>query len=98
MTIIDQKRIAIVGAGATGLAAIKQCIDYGHFVKCFEITDDIGGLWRYRESDLNDVASVAKSTTANTSKETSSFSDFPPPSDFPNYMHNSTLVNTKADN
>lgn len=84
--------IAVIGAGASGLTAIKQCVDYGFSIKCFEQTDDIGGLWRYREDDLIGAASVARSTVANTSKEVSSFSDFPAPADFPNYMHNSTMV------
>ncbi len=34
-----------------------------------------------------------KSTIVNTSKEMMSYSDYPPPIDFPNFMHHS-LVNT----
>jgi len=86
------KKIAIIGAGASGLTAIKQCADYGHNIKCFESTSDIGGLWRYRDEDLDGIPSVAKSTISNTSKELSSFSDFPAPEDFPNFLPNQVLV------
>lgn len=42
------KRIAIIGAGSSGLTAIKECLDYGFEPVCFEKTHDIGGLWRYK--------------------------------------------------
>ncbi|XP_076315930.1 flavin-containing monooxygenase 5-like [Tachypleus tridentatus] len=59
---------------------------------CFEKTDQIGGLWCYREDGVEGVGSVMKSTITNNSKEMSAFSDFPPPKDFPIYMHNSYLL------
>ena len=39
------KRVAIVGAGATGLASIKCCLEEGLKPTCFERSDDLGGLW-----------------------------------------------------
>lgn len=41
------KRIVVVGAGASGLPAIKTCIEYGFAVICIEKSNDIGGLWKY---------------------------------------------------
>src|SRR3569623_986905 len=35
--------------------------------------------------------SVMKSTVINTSKEMTAYSDFPPPDDFPNFMHQSKM-------
>ncbi|CAF4882503.1 unnamed protein product, partial [Rotaria socialis] len=35
---------------------------------------------------------VMKSTVINTSKEFMAFSDYPPPIDYPNYMHNTKLL------
>ncbi len=35
---------------------------------------------------------MMKSTVINTSKEMTAFSDFPPPKDFPNFMHNTRIV------
>lgn len=89
---VPHKRICIIGAGPSGLTAIKQCRDEALDVVCFERTDGLGGLWRYKDASDDGIASVAKSTIINTSKEYSGFSDFPPPEKFPNYMHNTVMV------
>ena len=82
------KRVLVIGAGPCGLTTIKQCRDEGLDVVCVEQHDTIGGLWSFKENS----PSVAKNTISNTSKEFSAFSDFPPPSDFPNYMHHLKYV------
>lgn len=43
-----EKRVAVIGAGASGLAAIKNALDYGFEVHCYEKSGDIAGLWRYK--------------------------------------------------
>ena len=88
----SKTRIGIIGGGASGATACKACLEEGFDVVVFEQTDYTGGLWRYHEQDVDGVASVAKSTIINSSKEMSAFSDFPPPKDFPNYMHNTKMV------
>ncbi|XP_076333899.1 flavin-containing monooxygenase 5-like [Tachypleus tridentatus] len=86
------KRICIIGGGSSGLTSIKACLEEGLEPICFEKTDQLGGLWRYRDEDLDGLASVMKSTIINSSKEMSAYSDFPPPKEFPNYMHNSYMI------
>ncbi|GFT56997.1 dimethylaniline monooxygenase 5 [Nephila pilipes] len=86
------KRIAVIGAGPSGLTAIKCCKEEGFLPVCYERNSDPGGLWRYHDEDIDGVASVMKTTIINTSKELSSFSDFPPPKEFPNFMHNSKML------
>ena len=44
-------RVAVIGAGVSGLAAIKSCLDEGLQPTCFERSDSLGGLWRYRLED-----------------------------------------------
>lgn len=90
------KRIAIIGAGSSGLTSIKCCLDEGLRPVCFEMSEDIGGLWNYsektpgKEDRMN--ASVYKSCSINTSKEMMAFSDFPIPVNFPPFMpHNKVL-------
>ncbi|XP_061540437.1 flavin-containing monooxygenase 5-like isoform X1 [Phycodurus eques] len=85
------RRVAVVGGGSSGLACIKCCLDEGLEPICFESSDDIGGLWRFKENPEPDRASIYHSVIINTSKEMMCFSDFPIPAHFPNYMHN-TLV------
>ena len=86
------KRIAIIGAGASGITAMKECIDGGLTPVCFERTGEIGGLWHYTTEAREGQACVMKSTVINTSKEMMCYSDFPIPADFPNFMHNTKVL------
>ncbi|XP_023284966.1 dimethylaniline monooxygenase [N-oxide-forming] 2-like [Seriola lalandi dorsalis] len=86
------RRVAVIGAGSSGLACVKICVDEGLEPVCFESSDDIGGLWRFKESPEAERSSIYRSLVVNTSKEMMCFSDFPMPAYFPNYMHNSQLL------
>lgn len=44
------RRVAVVGAGSSGLACVKVCVDEGLEPVCFESTDDIGGMWKFKVS------------------------------------------------
>ncbi|NWR83903.1 FMO1 monooxygenase, partial [Furnarius figulus] len=85
-------RVAVVGAGVSGLAATKCCLDEGLEPTCFEQSQDIGGLWRYTEHIEAGRPSLYPSVISNTSKEMSSFSDFPYPEDFPVFLPNARLL------
>ncbi|KAK3542649.1 hypothetical protein QTP86_031473, partial [Hemibagrus guttatus] len=86
------RRVAVIGGGSSGLTCIKCCLDEGLEPVCFESSDDIGGLWRFKENPESDRASIYHSVIINTSKEMMCFSDFPIPAHFPNYMHNSYIM------
>uniref|UniRef100_G3RYN9 Flavin-containing monooxygenase n=1 Tax=Gorilla gorilla gorilla TaxID=9595 RepID=G3RYN9_GORGO len=86
-----KKRIAVIGAGISGLGAIKCCLDEDLEPTCFERNDDIGKQ-RNAKENCPKMPSIYKSVTINTSKEMMCFSDFPVPDHFPNYMHNSKLM------
>ncbi|XP_067239559.1 flavin-containing monooxygenase 5-like [Chanodichthys erythropterus] len=86
------KRVAVIGGGTSGLTCIKCCLDEGLEPVCFETSDDIGGLWRFTENPDPDRASIYHSLIINTSKEMMCYSDFPIPAHFPNYMHNSLIM------
>ncbi|XP_058165559.1 flavin-containing monooxygenase 5 isoform X1 [Dasypus novemcinctus] len=87
-----KKRIAVIGAGVSGLTCIKCCVEEGLEPVCFERTHDIGGLWRFEENPEEGRASIYKSVIINTSKEMMCFSDYLIPDHFPNYMHNSHIL------
>ena len=80
------KRVAIIGAGCSGLTAIKCCLDEQIEPVCFERENDLGGLWNYTDTPKVGKGSVYKTCTINTSKEMMAFSDFPPPEEFPMFM------------
>ncbi|XP_015921712.1 flavin-containing monooxygenase 5 isoform X2 [Parasteatoda tepidariorum] len=85
------KRAAVIGGGPCGLGAVKALKDEGIEAVCFERTGYIGGLWRYHDDDVDGIASVMKTTIINTSKELGAMSTFPPPAEYPNYMHNTLM-------
>lgn len=85
-------KVAIIGAGCSGLAAIKCCLEEGLDPTCFEKSDDIGGLWKYSETVEEGRASIYQSVFTNTSKEMMCYSDFPMPEDFPVHLHHSKIL------
>lgn len=90
---LNVKRVAIIGAGFSGLTAIKACLEEGLQPICFEMAPDIGGIWNYCDEVLiNRSNCVMKSTITNTSKELTSFSDFPMPKNYPNYLRHTDML------
>uniref|UniRef100_A0A8C5PQQ6 Flavin-containing monooxygenase n=1 Tax=Leptobrachium leishanense TaxID=445787 RepID=A0A8C5PQQ6_9ANUR len=85
-------KVAVIGAGVSGLASIKTCLDEGLNPTCFERSEDIGGLWRYTPNVENGKCSIYQSVVTNTSKEMMCFSDFPMPENFPNFLHNTRML------
>ncbi|XP_051802581.1 flavin-containing monooxygenase 5 isoform X12 [Acanthochromis polyacanthus] len=86
------RRVAVIGAGSSGMVCIKCCLDEGLEPVCFESSNDIGGLWRFKENPESDRASIYHSVIINTSKEMMCYSDFPIPAHFPNFMHNTLIM------
>ena len=83
-------KVAIIGAGSSGLTCIKCCNEDGLEPVCFEQEDSIGGLWHFTEEERH--SSVYRSTVINTSKEMMCFSDFPIPKEYPPYMHHEKIM------
>lgn len=77
-------KIAIIGAGCSGLNAIRQLTSAGLTdITCFEKSDQIGGNWVY--SDIPGHSSIYKVARTISSKSMSQFSDFSMPVDYPDY-------------
>ncbi|XP_074492061.1 flavin-containing monooxygenase 5-like isoform X1 [Sebastes fasciatus] len=85
-------RVAVIGAGPSGLTSVKACLDEGMVPTCFESSDDLGGLWKFKAMSEPNRASIYRSLTINISKEMMCYSDFPIPADYPNYMHHSKIL------
>ncbi|XP_070547899.1 dimethylaniline monooxygenase [N-oxide-forming] 2-like [Ptychodera flava] len=82
------KRVAIVGAGVSGLVSIKSCLEEGGLEPvCFERHDKLGGVWYYTK-DLRpgQGGAIYDSVVSNTSKEMTAFSDFPFPKEYPQFV------------
>ncbi|KAH7968061.1 hypothetical protein HPB52_005546 [Rhipicephalus sanguineus] len=89
---MSKKGVRVVGAGTCGLACARQMLDCGFNVVLYERSAELGGLWVYHDDDFEGRASVMRTTIVNTSKEMSASSDFPPPKELPNYMHNTEML------
>ncbi|KAL3629791.1 hypothetical protein CASFOL_027013 [Castilleja foliolosa] len=76
-----EKRVAIVGAGISGLLACKYAASKGFSPIVFEAQDQVGGLWNH----------TIESTRLQIPKETFEFSDFPWPSSADTFPHNTQL-------
>ncbi|XP_055020726.1 flavin-containing monooxygenase 5-like [Boleophthalmus pectinirostris] len=86
------QRVAVIGAGLSGLSCIKTCLEEGLQPTCFESSQDIGGVWRYKEQPEPGKANIYQSVVVNSSKEMMAYSDFPPPAELPNNMHHSEVL------
>lgn len=80
------RKVAVIGAGVSGLSSIKCCLDEDLEPTCFERTDDFGGLWKFSEDSKDGMTRVYKSLVTNTCKEMSCYSDFPFQEHYPNFM------------
>lgn len=67
------KRVAIVGAGASGLCSAKYLLESGFDVTVFEIGTQIGGMWCYRNDSGR--SSAYRTLHINTSRGVTRFSD-----------------------
>uniref|UniRef100_A0A3B3WGJ5 Flavin-containing monooxygenase n=1 Tax=Poecilia mexicana TaxID=48701 RepID=A0A3B3WGJ5_9TELE len=84
------QKVAVIGAGPCGLSSVKACLDEGLEPTCFESSDDIGGLWRYKL--VPGRTNIYQCVIINSSKEMMAFSDFPPPAELPNSMHHTEVL------
>ncbi|WDK19742.1 hypothetical protein CGRA01v4_11029 [Colletotrichum graminicola] len=86
----QSKRVAIIGAGPSGLVAIKECLAAGLTVQCFERAHALGGQWLYEPAPTAEThSSVYAGVILNSSRAISGFSDFPiDPARYPvHYSH-----------
>ena len=80
--------VAVIGAGASGLAAIKNLREQGFAVDCYERETSVGGAWNWR----HDRSPVYAGTHLISSRPLTEFPDFPMPDSWPDYPHHSQLL------
>ncbi|RMF31131.1 MAG: monooxygenase [Bacteroidetes bacterium] len=88
--------VAVIGAGCSGLTAIKNLLQAGvRQVVCFEKNDQVGGNWIYTAKESH--SSVCETTHIISSKSLSEFEDFLMPEDYPDYpSHRQVLAYFQA--
>lgn len=80
-----RRRVAVIGAGISGLASAKCLLEEGFIPVVFEQATRIGGVWTFDESLPEGGGPAYRSLITNTSKQTTAYSDFPFPADFPDF-------------
>ncbi len=84
-------RIAIIGAGCSGLTAIKNLLEVGlQDIVCYEKSEQIGGNWVYTATPGH--SSINRMTHTISSKYLSQFSDFPMPDEYPDYPSHQQIL------
>jgi len=77
-------RVAVIGAGCSGITAVKNLLQAGvEQVVCYEQNAEVGGNWIYSAEESH--SSVCETTHIISSKTLSSYVDFPMPADYPDY-------------
>ena len=77
------KRVCIIGAGSSGIAAAQVLDARGVAFDCFETGSEVGGNWRYLND--NGMSSAYRSLHINTSRQLMAYRSFPMPEDLPDY-------------
>ena len=80
--------VCVIGAGASGLAAVKNLREHGFAVDCYERETSVGGAWNFR----HDRSPVYAGTHLISSRPLTEFPDFPMPDSWPDYPHHSRLL------
>ncbi|MFI5924504.1 flavin-containing monooxygenase [Micromonospora sp. NPDC051543] len=88
-----EPRVAVIGAGAAGLATVKALRDAAVAVVGFEATDQVGGLWVYGAPD----SPAYRTLHLNTSRGRTEFADHPMPADWPDYPDHTRVAGYLAD-
>lgn len=82
-------KACIIGAGCSGFTTAKRLKDAGVPYDCFEMSDDIGGNWYFKNP--NGLSACYESLHIDTSKWRLAFEDFPVPADWPDFPHHAQL-------
>ena len=81
---------AIIGAGCSGITALKGLVERGFDVTCFDASDRIGGNWVYENK--NGMSACYRDLHINTSRLKMAYSDYPMPDDYPDYPRHDQIA------
>jgi dimethylaniline monooxygenase (N-oxide forming) len=82
--------VCVIGAGSSGIAGAKALHERGIPFDCFEKSDRVGGNWVF--GNKNGMSSAYRSLHINTSRERMEYSDYPMPSDYPDFPHHTHIA------
>ena len=80
--------VCVIGAGASGLLALKNLREHGFNVDCYEKDTAIGGGWNIKQRN----SPTYVNTHLVSSRTQSELPDFPMPDDWPDYPHHTQVL------
>lgn len=83
-------RVAVIGAGSSGITALKTLSEHGFDVTCYEASDRIGGNWVYENA--NGMSACYRDLHINTSRLRMEYSDYPMPASYPDYPRHDQIA------
>lgn len=89
-TDVSLPRTCVIGAGSSGLAAVKALHQAAVPVDCFEQGSVVGGNWVF--ANPNGQSACYETLEINTSCPRMAFSDFPMPADYPAYARHDQVA------
>ncbi|MEM9353740.1 MAG: NAD(P)-binding domain-containing protein [Planctomycetota bacterium] len=82
------KTVCVIGAGTSGLAALKRLTEAGVAAVCYEAHEDLGGNWNIGSP----ASSINESTHLISSKELTEYNDYPMPERFPDFPGHAQVI------
>src|SRR3954468_7532385 len=82
--------ICVIGAGSSGITAVKALAGHGFDVTAYDKSDRVGGNWVWGNN--NGMSSAHRSLHINTSRERMEYPDFPMPKSYPDFPHHSHIA------
>src|SRR3954471_1087156 len=82
--------VCVIGAGSSGIAAVKTLAERGFDVTAYEKSDRVGGNWVW--GNRNGMSSAYRSLHINTLRERMEYSDFPMPKSYPDFPHHTHIA------
>ncbi len=82
--------VCVIGAGSSGIAAVKALDQRGFEFDCFEASDRIGGNWVFK--NRNGMSAAYRSLHINTSRGRMEYADFPMPASYPDFPHHTQIA------
>ncbi len=83
-------KACIIGAGCSGFTTAKRLKDHGVPFDCFEMSDDVGGNWYFKNP--NGLSACYQSLHIDTSKWRLAFEDYPVPAGWPDFPSHAQLL------
>jgi dimethylaniline monooxygenase (N-oxide forming) len=83
-------KACVIGAGSSGIAAVKALTDRGIPCDCIEKSDRVGGNWVF--GNKNGMSAAYRDLFINVSRERMQYADYPMPKSIPDFPHHTHIA------